>query len=77
MHHLIVNIHVPSNCQCSRANRIKGENIFGWYHQESLQGMKKEQKKLNHFPRPFIFLSCLLITCTNIWLEVYFGINFF
>jgi len=48
-----------------------------------LKEWKKNQKHPNHFPRPFtlnvfttiiFFFSCLSIACTNIWLEVYFGI---
>jgi hypothetical protein len=43
----------------------------------------RKKKRPNHFPRHFFFhkyiyiFSCLSITCiTNIWLEVYFEINF-
>jgi hypothetical protein len=49
-----------------------------------LQGMVKKPKVTNHFPKPFLLymfttiiylFSCLSIACTNIWLEVYFGIK--
>ncbi len=44
----------------------------------------RNEKQPNHFPGPFIlnvfitiyiYISCLLIACTNIWLEVYFEIK--
>jgi hypothetical protein len=60
-----------------------GEHILGWYHLEPLQIMFKETKTNKSFFLAFYFkcchnydkkLSCLSIACTNIWLEVYFGI---
>jgi hypothetical protein len=63
---------------------VLGESIFGWYHYEPPQGMVKKPKKPNHFLEMFnlnvfttiifSFFSCLSITCTNTWLEIYFGI---
>jgi hypothetical protein len=62
----------------------KGKPILGWYHKESPQGMVKEPKWPNHFPRSFplnvfttiiYFILFLSISCLNIWLEVYFGIK--
>jgi hypothetical protein len=37
------------------AQGYKGENIFGWYHYKSLQGMKKEQKRTKSFSWAFYF----------------------
>jgi hypothetical protein len=60
-----------------------GEPIFeGGTTRNHLKEWFKNQKQPNHFLGPFIlnvfktinFFSCLSIACTNIWLEVYFGI---
>jgi hypothetical protein len=58
--------------------------ILGWYTTRiHLKEWLKNQKQPNHYFGPFLFncfhnhnyyFSCLLIACSNIWLEFYLGI---
>jgi hypothetical protein len=65
-------------------SKAMGENILMWTTRNHVKEWLRNQKHTNHFPGPFIsnvftiinfFPSCLSIACTNIWLEVYFGIK--
>jgi hypothetical protein len=61
-----------------------GESILGWTTRNHFKEWLRNQKCTNHFHGPSTldaitiinyFFSCLSIACTNIWLEVYFGIE--